>query len=367
MLGGDSVEKALALLESGEADGVVVIENDIYRRADVERVEAALAKAKVLVVIDHQQTPTIAKADFVLPASSFAEGDGTMINMEGRAQCFFQLYDPAYYDPDCKIHESWRWVYALQTSVESREVSWTHFDDITRMCAATIPALSRIMEASPDATYRVKGLKIARSPRRYSGRTAMRANISVHEPRASQDSDTALSFSMEGYVGPNEPAPFIPFAWAPGWNSPQAWTKFQDEVGGHLRTGDSGVRLIEPKSEAQSKYFTEIPAAFSVRDDALRVAPLYHLFGSDELSAMAPATQSMVVQAYVALSVVDAARLKLAENSLVKVSLANRTYSLRLQISKTLAEGLVGLPAGIPGMPPILGHAYAQLATGSGA
>ena len=49
MLGGDSVEKALALLESGEADGVVVIENDICRRAGAERVEAALAKAKVLV------------------------------------------------------------------------------------------------------------------------------------------------------------------------------------------------------------------------------------------------------------------------------------------------------------------------------
>ncbi|MEZ5436631.1 MAG: NADH-quinone oxidoreductase subunit NuoG [Pseudomonadales bacterium] len=367
MLGGDSVEKALSLLESGEADGVVVIENDICRRSDAERVEAALAKAKVLVVIDHQQTATVAKADFVLPASSFAEGDGTMINMEGRAQCFFQLYDPAYYDPECKIHESWRWVYALQTSVENREVSWTHFDDITRMCAATIPALSRIMEASPDATYRVKGLKIARSPRRYSGRTAMRANISVHEPRASQDSDSALSFSMEGYVGPNEPAPFIPFAWAPGWNSPQAWTKFQDEVGGHLRTGDSGVRLIEPKADATLHYFSDIPAAFSVHDDALRVAPLYHLFGSDELSAMAPATQSMVVQAYVALSVADASRLKLAENSLVKVTLGNRTYSLRLQISKTLAAGLVGLPAGIPGMPPVLGYAYAQLAAGSGA
>jgi NADH-quinone oxidoreductase subunit G len=36
MLGGDSVEKALALLESGEADGVVVVENDIYRRADAD-------------------------------------------------------------------------------------------------------------------------------------------------------------------------------------------------------------------------------------------------------------------------------------------------------------------------------------------
>ncbi len=362
MLGGASVEKALALLESGEADGVVVVENDIYRRSDAERVEAALTKAKVLVAIDHQQTPTLAKADFVLPASSFAEGDGTVINMEGRAQCYFQVYDPAYYDPDCKIHESWRWVYALQTSLESREVCWTNFDDITRMCADTVPALARIMEAAPDANFRIKGLKIARAPRRYSGRTAMRANLSVHEPRASQDSDTALSFSMEGYVGPNEPASFVPFAWAPGWNSPQAWTKFQDEVGGHLRSGDSGVRLIEPKTEAAVSYFTEIPAAFGVCEDALRVAPLYHLFGSDELSAMAPATQSMVVQAYVALSVEDAARLKLTENSLVKVTLGNRTYSLRLQISKTLASGLVGLPAGIPGMPPILGHTHAQLA-----
>lgn len=362
MLGGASVEKALALLESGEADGVVVVENDIYRRSDAERVEAALAKAKVLVAMDHQKTATINKAHFVLPAGSFAEDDGTVINMEGRAQCYFQLYDPAYYDPDCKIHESWRWIYALQTSVESREVCWTHFDDITRMCADTVPALARIMEAAPDANFRIKGLKIARAPRRYSGRTAMRANLSVHEPRASQDSDTALSFSMEGYVGPNEPASFVPFAWAPGWNSPQAWTKFQDEVGGHLRSGDSGVRLIEPKTEAAVSYFTEIPAAFGVCEDALRVAPLYHLFGSDELSAMAPATQSMVVQAYVALSVEDAARLKLTENSLVKVTLGNRTYSLRLQISKTLASGLVGLPAGIPGMPPILGHTHAQLA-----
>jgi NADH-quinone oxidoreductase subunit G len=361
MLGGDSVEKALVLLESGEADGVVVIENDIYRRADAERVEAALAKAKVLVAIDHQQTATVAKADFVLPASSFAEGDGTMVNMEGRAQCYFQVYDPAYYNPDYKIYESWRWVYALQTSVENRQICWTQFDDVTQMCAEAVPALARIIEAAPTASYRVKGLKIARAPRRYSGRTAMRANLSVHEPRASQDDDTALSFSMEGYVGPNEPASFVPFAWAPGWNSPQAWTKFQDEVGGHLRSGDSGVRLIEPKTDAAMPYYASVPNAFAACRDKFRVAPLYHLFGSDELSVLAPAVKTMVVQAYVALSAEDAAQLNIAENSLVKVTLANRTYSLRMQINKSLVPGLIGLPAGIPGMPPVLGHMYAQL------
>ncbi|HQQ75540.1 MAG TPA: NADH-quinone oxidoreductase subunit G, partial [Pseudomonadales bacterium] len=160
---------------------------------------------------------------------------------------------------------------------------------------------------------------------------------------------------------------FVPFAWAPGWNSPQAWTKFQDEVGGHLRSGDSGVRLIEPKADAAVQYFNAIPDGFVIRDDEWRVAPLYHLFGSDELSVLAPAVKTMVVGAYVSLSRVDAARLKMAENSLVKVTLANRTYSLRLQISASLTPGLVGLPAGIPGMPAILGHVYAKLSAGGAA
>lgn len=364
MLGGASVEAALALLESGEADGLVVVENDISRRADPERVNAALAKAKVLVVIDHQNTPTVAKANFVLPAGSFAESDGTVINMEGRAQRYFQVYDPAYYNPDYKINESWRWIYALHTSMERRMACWTQFDEITQLCAQTVPALARIMEAAPSASYRMKGLKIARAPRRYSGRTAMRANLSVHEPRVSQDTDSALSFSMEGYSGTQEDASFVSFAWAPGWNSPQAWTKFQDEVGGHLRSGDSGVRLIEPTENATFHYYSKIPAAFSVQAGQWNVAPLYHLFGSDELSVLAPAVKTMVTGAYVALATVDAAKLNAAENSLIKVTLGNRSYSLRVKISASLTPGLVGLPAGIPGMPPILGHTHAQLSTG---
>ncbi len=361
MIGGDSVEKALALVESGEADGLVVVENDIYRRADAVRVEAALAKVKTLVVIDHQITPTVNKAHFVLPAGSFAEDDGTVVNMEGRAQRYFQVYDPAYYDPDCQIHESWRWLYALHTSVSRRMACWTQFDDVTQECAQNLPQLARIVEAAPNAAYRMKGLKIARAPRRYSGRTAMRANLSVHEPRVSQDKDSALSFSMEGYSGTHENASFVSFAWAPGWNSPQAWTKFQDEVGGHLRSGDSGVRLIEPNADTTANYFDAIPVAFVAQQHQWRVAPLYHIFGSDELSVMAPAVKTMVTGAYVALSHQDVENLRVAENGLVKVTLGERSYSLRLKISATLPAGMVGLPAGLPGMPPVLGHAYAQL------
>ncbi len=245
--------------------------------------------------------------------------------------------------------------------------TWTQFDDITQQCAEHIPALARIVEASPNASYRVKGLKIARSPRRYSGRTAMRANLSVHEPRASQDEDSALTFSMEGYVGPNEDASFVPFAWAPGWNSPQAWTKFQDEVGGHLRAGDAGVRLIEATSENSGTYYRDVPAAFSAVQNSWQTVPLYHIFGSDELSARAAATETLLEQPYVGLSPADAERLDVRDGVLVKVHNAEFNLSLAVRILPELPSGLVGLPVGLTGMPYLPYHMPVKLNAGTSA
>ena len=70
-----------------------------------------------------------------------------------------------------------------------------------------------------------------------------------------------FTFSMEGNNQPTAHRSQVPFAWAPGWNSPQAWNKFQDEVGGKLRFGDPGVRLFET-SENSLDYFTSVPARF---------------------------------------------------------------------------------------------------------
>jgi len=299
-----------------------------------------------------------------LPASSFAEGDGTMVNMEGRAQRYFQLYNPSYYDTACNIKESWRWLFALHTSVDHREINWTTFDDITFQCAQHIASLAHIVEVSPDASYRVKGLKIARSPRRYSGRTAMRANISVHEPRVSQDDDSALTYSMEGYVGPNEDAAFVPFAWAPGWNSPQAWTKFQDEVGGHLRSGDSGVRLLEAAATA-APYFTAIPAAFRASTDRWQPVPLHHIFGSDELSSLAPATATLLEQPYAALNAEDAARLGVRDGMLLKIRNNEHNLSLTVRILANLPAGTLGLPVGLYGMPVLRFDESMQIVTGA--
>lgn len=345
LLGGQSLDEALALLEQGAADAVVIVENDLYRRAEKSRVDAALARAAHVIVLDHQKTATAEKAQALLASASFAEGDGTVVSQESRAQRFFQVYDPVYYKPDTVIHESWRWLHALKSVVESREIhDWAQLDELTEACAQANPQLVGIVDAAPDASFRMKGLKIARSPRRYSGRTAMRAPISVHEPRASQDKDSALAFSMEGYVGPEEPAPLIPFAWAPGWNSPQAWNKYQDEVGGHLRTGDPGVRLLEGSGDLP--YFGTIPAAFAA-GNSLRAVPLYHLYGSDELSSRSAKVQERAPDAYVAVASADASRLGLAEGTKATVRVKGQLLDLPVRVSTSLPAGLVGLPSGV--------------------
>ncbi|MBF7731504.1 NADH-quinone oxidoreductase subunit NuoG [Pseudomonas sp. N040] len=353
-----SVDAALDALANGAADAVIVLENDLYRRADKARVDAALNAASIVIVADHQSTATSAKAHLLLPVASFAEGDGTLVSLEGRAQRFFQVFDPAYYDASILIREGWRWMHALNCTLHGKKVDWTQLDQVTAACAAVRPELAGIVAAAPSASFRIMGMKQAREPHRYSGRTAMRANISVHEPRTPQDQDSSFAFSMEGYAGSSEPLQQIPFAWSPGWNSPQAWNKFQDEVGGHLRAGDPGVRLIEARGEALPWF--AVPGAFAPRADRWKIVPLHHLFGSEETSAAAAPIQTRIPAAYVAIGADAAERLALQDGALLDLQIDTTRLCLPLRIDEQLADGLLGLPVGLPGIPPLRNGLYAQ-------
>lgn len=349
LLGGESVDAALDTLSNGQADAVIVLENDLYRRADTAKVDAALSAAQVVIVADHQRTATSEHAHLLLPVASFAEGDGTLVSLEGRAQRFFQVYEPSYYDSNILIREGWRWLHALHSTLQGKAVNWTQLDQVTEACAASNPQLAGIKDAAPSASFRIKGLKLAREPHRYSGRTAMRANISVHEPRQPQDQDTAFAFSMEGYAGSKEDRQQIPFAWSPGWNSPQAWNKFQDEVGGHLRAGDPGVRLLEAAGNVLPWF--AVNAAFNPAAGTWQVAPLHHLFGSEENSARAKPIQERMPEPYVALARDEAARLGVNDGALLALRVNGQALRLPLQVRDDLAVGLVGLPVGLPGIP----------------
>ncbi|TWC54637.1 NADH dehydrogenase subunit G [Pseudomonas sp. SJZ080] len=353
MLGGESVDAALQAVIEGRADAIVVLENDLYTRTDKAKVDAALTAAKVVIVADHQKTATSDRAHLVLPAASFAEGDGTLVSQEGRAQRFFQVFDPKYMDASILVHEGWRWLHALRATLLNQPIDWTQLDHVTAAVASSTPQLARIVDAAPSAAFRIKGMKLAREPLRYSGRTAMRADISVHEPRTPQDNDTAFNFSMEGYSGSVEPRQQVPFAWSPGWNSPQAWNKFQDEVGGHIRAGDPGTRLIESSGDSLN-WFAAVPRAFNPAPGTWQVVPFFHLFGSEENSSKAAPVQERIPAAYVALAKSEADRLGVNDGAMLSLNIAGQTLRLPLRINEELGAGLVALPAGIAGIPPAI-------------
>ncbi|MDU7867355.1 MAG: molybdopterin dinucleotide binding domain-containing protein, partial [Pantoea sp.] len=354
--GGNTLESALEQLSNGEADALVVLENDLYRHAPKALVDAALAQTTNVIVVDHQRTATLEKAGLVLSTASFAESDGTSINHEGRAQRFFQVYDPSYYDNSIVMLESWRWLHSLHSTLESRHVDWTQLDHVIDAVVSHLPQLAGIKDAAPDASFRIRGQKLSRSPHRSSGRTAARANISVHEPRQPQDQDTMFAFSMEGNNQPGAPRSQIPFAWAPGWNSPQAWNKFQVEVGGKLRNGDPGVRLFEA-SAAQLPWFSNVPAAF-VSETQWRVAPYYQLFGSEEMSQRSPVFQQRMAQPMLVINPDDAAKLGVNNGAAVEFTCAGETVRLPVRFSASLQAGQIGLPLGMPGVPPFLVGAH---------
>lgn len=354
MMGGSSLDNALNVLEQGDADSVIVLENDIYRHAPAARIDAALENVNNLIVLDHQHTALHEKANIIFSAASFAESNGTLINQEGRAQRFFQVYDPGYYDNQIILLESWRWLHSLHSTYLNRQINWTQLDHIIDAAVAALPQLAGIKHAAPDASFRIYGQKLARAPHRYSGRAAIRANINVHEPRAPKDQDTMFAFSMEGNNDPQAPRQQIAFAWTPGWNSPQAWNKFQDEVGGHLRYGDPGVRLLEA-GKSRLDYFSEIPPAFAQpKDGSWRIAPYWHLFGSEETSQRSPVIQERIIAPYVVISHVDAGRLGINSGNLVAFTCAGLELSLPVRFSDRLSPGQIGLPLGLPGIPPML-------------
>ncbi len=125
------------------------------------------------------------------------------------------------------------------------EKSWKGLDDIVESMSDELPVFSGLKNYMPGADFRMLNAKIPRQTIRYSGRTAMNANIAVSEPKLPQDHDSPLAFSMEGQQE-NPPSSLVPFYWTPGWNSVQAMYNYLDEPDASLKGGDPGIRLIEP-------------------------------------------------------------------------------------------------------------------------
>lgn len=312
MLGGMSVEEAL----SREADAFIVLENDLSRRTSKD------FAGKNIIALDCIETPVTRMASVVLPVTAYVESDGTFANNEGRAQRFYQVFVPKG-----DMRHPWQAIRDLAGG------DWQTHEDVLKELAAKMPEFAPALEASLFADWRSPaGQKIARDPHRFSGRTAMSANVNVNEPRPPDDPLTPFAFTMDGYQNP-PPGPLVQRFWWPGWNSDNSVTRFQIEVNGPLHDGNPGKRLIEP---AGGRLSFEIED----RKDGVLIIPRPRIFGSEELSGLAPGIAQLTPAADIAMHPETAKKLGLAEGDMVEF--AGRRLPLRLD--ESITQGVAVIP-----------------------
>ena len=257
LLGGRPLSEAFEAVKNGRNATAIVLENDLYRRAPSAVINRFLNDCRHLIVLDHLPNATALRAEAVLPAATFAESSGTLVNNEGRLQRFYQVFVPGG-----EIQPSWVWLRDMMALSRHPEGGkWRQLEDVLAAMAEALPIFTIAPRIAPPAGFRIAGMKIPRQPFRYSGRTAIEANMSIHESKPPTDHQTPLCFSMEGFEG-QPPSSLITNYWAPGWNSVQALNRFQEEVGGPLRGGDPGRRLFEFQVCEKIPYFTHSSGPF---------------------------------------------------------------------------------------------------------
>ncbi len=235
----NSLDEAFAAADL-ESSRAIILENDLYRRAPATAVDRFLAKLSDRIVIDMLPHRTAQQADMLLPSTSFAETHGVLINNEGRAQRLFPVYPLA---EGIAMASSW-----LNDEPDPRQ---DHCRTLLNALADADAFFCRLTTLFPTAEdKRHTPFSTPRMPHRYSGRTAMQAQISVHEPQQPIDAETGLGYSMEGLpvylraLAGDDIRPPIPFSWYPGWNSNQSQHKYHQEQRGLLGRVRAEVRLL---------------------------------------------------------------------------------------------------------------------------
>lgn len=343
---GKSFGDVLLQAENKEVDTLIILENDLYRRASEDSVNELFKRSRQIIVLDHLFNKTTQNADVLLPAATFAGSGGTFINNEGRAQRYYKAIDNK-----SQVKESWQWIGDLiKIKAVNNVGSWNMLDDILESLANELPVFSKLKNYMPAADFRMLNTKIPRQALRYSGRTAMDANVSVSEPILPQDPDSPLSFSMEGSQE-NPPSSLVPFYWTPGWNSVQAMNNYLDEPDASMKGGDPGVRLFDQGEGDENTYFKTVTPFMEINKNEWLIIPVYQIFGSDELSSVGPSVLQRIQEPFVLINQNDADLIHVNNGDYVQLDILKSKLKLKVKIGNSLTQGIAGLSVNLPGMP----------------
>lgn len=143
-----SLGMTLATLEDKFRGLILFGEDPVVTDPDQTRERRALDKLDLLVVAELTMTETAKQADFVLPAASFAEKDGTFTNCERRVQRVRKaLPSPG------EARADWQWLGDIARELGSDALDWESAEEIFDELAALTPIYSGMTYAGLDREH----------------------------------------------------------------------------------------------------------------------------------------------------------------------------------------------------------------------
>lgn len=336
LIGGRPLEDAVERIKNNQADTAIILENNLFIRMDEEELESFFDQCKQVIAMDHLSTETTSMADIIIPVGTFAETTGTLVNNEGRAQRFYSDIPEKY-----PVLDSWRWIGHFGNILQKDQANEIKYEDIVRSMSDSMDVFKDIMDLTDEQSMTMLNEKIARQTPRFSGRTAMTANVSVNEPPPRRDPDSPLAFSMEGRRE-FPPSTLVPYYWSPGWNSVQAFYKYTDEPNGSLKGGDPGIRLLN-SNKFNGLKIPGLPERFIASPEDLYFIPYHRIFGSEELSSRSKAIKQRIGETAVYLNPSDANRMNINSDELVDLVLSRYKFTVKAKIDVQVPEGIGGI------------------------
>ena len=342
---------------------LLILETDLYRQLPTSQAEALLQRADEVIQLELIHTPTSHHADLILPSAATPEQEGTLINSNGLAQRHYAVYEGSGW-----IQSSWRWLANATAAAAARAggsekigalrplAEWQHVTQVSAALATQYEHLRPLAELGPDWDQAIDGQKTARQTHRYSGRTALDAEVAVAETAPIPDEDAPMTFSMEGIHFASE-SPLQANNWAPGWNSNQSIHRYQPKPGAKRLGRSSGQyiartqhRFVADSNLSEAMLHTETTP--HNHTGGFRLVPLYRMFGSGELSNAAATIASVVDQAFALVHPQDLDALNLREGQTVQIRLEGDIWHFQARCATTIARGCIGISCGFDGTAP---------------
>ncbi|WP_075433719.1 NADH-quinone oxidoreductase subunit NuoG [Buchnera aphidicola] len=349
-----SCDAMFNVINSNKVDVLIILENDLYRFYESKVLDSIFKKIKTIIVLDHYNHKTIERSDIFLSCTSFSESSGHFVNYEARLQRFFKTHDPNFYNKKMLKLESWRWIYAIYKKIRLFSLIQAFgIDQMTKLCSLWHPIFKHISRVSPSSSFQVLGQKIARSPVRCSGRTALFSDKDVHEPTTPKDPDSMFSFSMEGNQQTENNFSYSPFLWSPKWNSNQSFYKspkrFLD-----LNSNDyEGILLLRNYNKKIFKSFslTNSPEHSQNSLSSFKIIPYYKILGSEEVSHSYFSNIMKINNSYAKVNYLDAAKIFINEGDILQFQVNGITFKFPVQLSNKICLLHIGILFGCKGFP----------------